>query len=74
MWFVPSTGGDNLWNQLDFEGVAPVRRIVIELAGSGAIDNITYQVVPVPAAAWLFGSAIGLLGWMRLRSRVETDS
>ncbi len=25
-------------------------------------------VVPVPAAVWLFGSAIGLLGWMRRRS------
>jgi len=23
------------------------------------------QVVPVPAAAWLFGSALGLLGWIR---------
>ena len=21
--------------------------------------------VPIPASAWLFGSAIGLLGWMR---------
>ncbi len=26
------------------------------------------QIVPVPAAVWLFGSALGLLGWMR-RSR-----
>jgi len=26
-------------------------------------------VVPVPAAAWLFGSALGLLGWVRARSR-----
>jgi hypothetical protein len=25
-------------------------------------------VVPVPAAAWLFGSSLGLLGWMRRRA------
>jgi hypothetical protein len=25
--------------------------------------------VPVPAAAWLFGSALGLLGWVRSRNR-----
>ena len=29
---------------------------------------VTASAVPVPAAAWLFGSAIGLLGWMRRRS------
>lgn len=27
------------------------------------------QVVPVPAAAWLFGSALGVLGWARRRHR-----
>lgn len=27
--------------------------------------TMTFQVVPVPAAAWLFGSALGLLGWVR---------
>ena len=28
----------------------------------------TYNVVPVPAAVWLFGSALGLLGWMRRKT------
>ncbi len=25
----------------------------------------TYNVVPIPAAVWLFGSGLGLLGWMK---------
>jgi hypothetical protein len=69
MFFVPSTGGDNLWNQLDFGSISDVKRIVIEINGSGAIDNLTYQVVPLPASAWLFGSAIGFLSWVRRRSQ-----
>lgn len=73
MWFVPSTGGDNKWDQLNFDSVSGVRRVVIELAGSGAIDNISYQVVPVPAAVWLFGSALGLLGWMRVRAQGQAS-
>lgn len=28
----------------------------------------TIAPIPVPAAAWLFGSALGLLGWMRRRA------
>ena len=35
------------------------------------IDNVSIMadvaVIPVPAAVWLFGSALGLLGWMRRR-------
>jgi hypothetical protein len=27
--------------------------------------SFTFVTVPVPAALWLFGSALGLLGWMR---------
>jgi len=29
------------------------------------IDNVSVQAVPVPAAAWLFGSALAGLGWLR---------
>jgi len=27
-----------------------------------------FEVVPVPAAVWLFGSALGVLGWLRRKS------
>ena len=30
-----------------------------------AIDNIVVSTIPIPAAVWLFGSGLGLLGWMR---------
>ena len=30
-------------------------------------DNINFQVIPVPAAVWLFGSALGLLAVARRR-------
>jgi hypothetical protein len=31
------------------------------------IDDITLQAVPVPAAVWLFGSGLSILGWLRRR-------
>lgn len=34
-------------------------------AGSGLAFDITFTAVPIPATVWLFGSALGLLGWMR---------
>ena len=38
-------------------------------AGAGGISTVpgTWSItpVPIPAATWLFGSALGLLGWMR---------
>ena len=40
-------------------------------SGSGSLELTVTEVrggiVPVPAAAWLFGSALGLLGWLRTR-------
>ena len=29
------------------------------------LDNVSVSAVPVPAAVWLFGSALAGLGWMR---------
>jgi hypothetical protein len=45
---------------------------VKNLAGTVPYDSVAMevQVVPVPAAVWLFGSALGLVGLMRRRSAV----
>jgi hypothetical protein len=34
---------------------------------SWASDSVTVKVVPIPAAVWLFGSGLGLLGFLRRR-------
>ena len=33
-------------------------------------DSITLNVIPIPAAVWLFGSALAGLGWMRRKQTV----
>jgi len=38
----------------------------INVGGPAALSNcVSTTVVPIPAAAWLFGSALGLLAWIR---------
>ena len=40
--------------------------------GIGCYDQqfAIFPPIPVPAAVWLFGSALGLLGWMRRRQQI----
>ena len=68
-FFVPDTGGDNMWSQVFF-GVSQVKTIVINMGGSGAIDNIAFEsrVVPVPAALPLLLTALAGLGAFRRRN------
>lgn len=64
--------GDNAWMQILFgsQGTAGVARIVVNLIGEGGIDELAFAAVPVPAAVWLFGSA--LVGLVAVRRRNGT--
>jgi len=35
---------------------------------NSSLIALDLRVVPIPAAAWLFGTALGLLGWVRSRT------
>jgi hypothetical protein len=56
--------GDGEWDRCDTDCIFGVRPL-------GPSDVFTYATfspaaaIPVPAAVWLFGSALGLLGWLR---------
>jgi len=65
-FYTPDTGGDNMWDRLAFN-VDGVKRIELNMGGSGAIDNIAYSIIPIPSAAWLFGC--GLVGLVALARR-----
>jgi len=66
--FFPDSYG---WATLQFNGDwQDITRLRINTwAGSegsvGFVDNIALNVVPIPAAVWLFGSALFGLGWFR---------
>lgn len=67
-----STGLDGLFNALDVS-LRIQNRLEAVTTGIGDAAQIQKKisvaaVVPVPAAAWLFGSALGLLGWIRRRA------
>lgn len=67
--FVSNTIPSGLQNHVFDNGWNGLTSVVIEVTGGvgSAIDNIAVNVVPVPAAAWLFASGLGLLAWVRNR-------
>lgn len=73
-FYVPATGGIDRWAVLNFGGVSGVSRIVVNLAGRGAIDNIrggtpSQTAIPEPASAPLMVLGLGALVWLRRRYR-----
>jgi hypothetical protein len=64
-------GAFDLWTIADaWNGMQGDTLIIsngIALTSPGA-NYMTFTVVPVPAAVWLLGSALGLLGWIRRRA------
>lgn len=68
-------GSENEWLFI-WTGVADALSYEFDFSALGSsmsLDQLaayvgpSAAVVPVPAAAWLFGSALGLLGWVRSR-------
>jgi hypothetical protein len=69
-----SLGGSSNASSADFNGLQQSLLLFLstEVDGGGDVaflgaETTSYSVIPVPSAVWLFGSAIGLLGWVRRR-------
>lgn len=65
--------GDNTANRIapftaEALGIGPIDEVVIKLAGSGAIDNLTYTTVPEPATALFLATGLAILGVSRRRA------
>jgi len=65
IWTAPATPGDyDLFARgVDGNGGSPQNQ---DWAGFDTL-TVTVSVIPIPAAAILFGSALGVLGWVRRR-------
>jgi hypothetical protein len=72
-WYDPTVGDVFLYRNSGtiFQIDPATKTIMAEWAADPVSRNdgaYVGTVVPVPAAAWLFGSALGLLGWLKRRA------
>lgn len=65
--FWPGAWGSSTIRYEIQEEVAPSEWVTRALA-SADIESFSVTTVPIPAAAWLFGSALGLFGWIRRKT------
>ena len=65
------------WDAPSVDGVYDLMARAVSAASGGGAGNdsagmtsfaVTVAAIPIPAAVYLFGSALGLLGWMRRRA------
>lgn len=73
--WTPGTGGDNTYDQVTFNLSQSITGLRVELAGSGAIDNIRGTIrdtttVPEPSALAAFGTGLLALGLLWRRQRI----
>jgi len=55
----------------EWQGLTSISMSTINTSGSPPVlDNIVVTAVPIPAAVWLFGSALAGLGWLRRKQPV----
>jgi probable HAF family extracellular repeat protein len=62
------TGIVSLTNAYDVNANGDI--VGVGVTSTGEQRAFVLTAVPVPAAVWLFGSALGALGWMRRKARV----
>jgi hypothetical protein len=69
MFYTPDTGGDKTWDQVNFGDLAGVKTVEIRLGGSGAVDNIKFEVAQVSEPAGLGLLAFGMVAMGALHRR-----
>ena len=52
----------------DLSNTARLNVVLEDGVSFSSSSGVLLSVIPIPAAAWLFGSALGLLGWMKRRT------